>query len=158
MDPSKIVKLAVIGCVVLGLLALYRRPHDVKLGRAIHWLLVALAGVSTLAYVDFGRFHRGAGYVHNWEMFHYVMPSKYFAELGYDGLYQAALRRHLLVAPGDVFLVDDDPRSHLRLCFGNQSEGVIRRGVEILAELVCERLDASPGDGPRPPAEWTPLV
>ncbi len=35
-------------------------------------------------------FH-GAGYVHHWETFHYVLGSKYFPELGYDGLYAASV-------------------------------------------------------------------
>ncbi len=58
----------------------------------------------------------------------------------FGDLYRAALERGLVFAPGEVFLVDSDPRVHLRLCFGNRPEKVIREGVGILADLIRERL------------------
>lgn len=53
-------------------------------------LLLLLAFVAAATYYNYGAFH-GRGYVHHWEQFHYVLGSKYFPELGYDGLYAASL-------------------------------------------------------------------
>jgi hypothetical protein len=53
-------------------------------------LLVLTALIAAATYYNFGAFH-GRGYVHYWEQFHYYLGSKYFPELGYDGLYAASL-------------------------------------------------------------------
>lgn len=53
-------------------------------------LLGVMAVVAVLAYTNFGTFH-GAGMVHHWEQFHYFLGSKYFPEVGYDGIYVASL-------------------------------------------------------------------
>ena len=53
-------------------------------------LLLLMALISAAAYYNYGAFH-GGGYVHYWEQFHYYLGSKYFPELGYDGLYAASL-------------------------------------------------------------------
>lgn len=55
--------------------------------------LVALFAVAS--YYRFGRFRRDGSFVHHHEFYHYYMGSKYFPELGYDGLY-AATHRALL--------------------------------------------------------------
>lgn len=52
-------------------------------------LLWIVALIAAGAYYNFGRFH-SPGYVHHWEQFHYHLGSKYFPELGYDGLYAAS--------------------------------------------------------------------
>ena len=50
-----------------------------------------------------------------------------------------------------------DPRVHLRLCFGNRPEEVIRDGVGILADLIRDRLrDKGPVRGAIP--DRSPLV
>jgi hypothetical protein len=52
----------------------------------------AAAGVAV--FFNFGIFHHydlDATYVHTWEQFHYQLGSKYFPELGFDGLYGASL-------------------------------------------------------------------
>ena len=49
-----------------------------------------MAVVAVAAYTNFGHFH-GAGMVHHWEQFHYFIGSKYFPEVGYDGIYTASL-------------------------------------------------------------------
>jgi hypothetical protein len=62
----------------------------------------ALAGVALLAlcsYYDFGRFHGGGRFVHYHDVYHYYMGSKYFPEVGYEGLYAATHRA----------LVENDP-------------------------------------------------
>lgn len=62
-------------------------------------LLLALALVAAATYYNFGGFH-GPGYVHYWEQFHYYLGSKYFPELGYDGLYAASLTAQAETLPG----------------------------------------------------------
>src|SRR5215468_5518111 len=53
-------------------------------------LCLALAAA---AFANFGDLHHQAdrGFVHRWEHFHYHLGSKYFPELGYDGLYVASI-------------------------------------------------------------------
>jgi hypothetical protein len=53
-------------------------------------VLWVLALVAVAAYYNFGGFHQ-PGWIHHWEQFHYQLGSKYFPELGYDGLYAASL-------------------------------------------------------------------
>jgi hypothetical protein len=57
-----------------------------------------MALVSVLAFFNFGTFHR-VRYPHHSELFHYVLGSKYFPELGYDGLYVASLQAQQEQAP-----------------------------------------------------------
>ncbi len=79
----------------LSLLALFlivwrhKRPGDLKPNQAGQ-LLGVMAVVALLAYTNFGQFHSGA-MVHHWEQFHYFLGSKYFPEVGYDGIYVATL-------------------------------------------------------------------
>lgn len=49
-----------------------------------------LALLSLLAYYNFGTLHHG-GFLHHHESFHYHLGSKYYPELGYDGLYVASI-------------------------------------------------------------------
>ena len=53
-----------------------------------------------------------------------------------QGLYRMALDRGLVFTPGNVFLSDPDMDGHLRLCFGQSDETVIREGIALLGELV----------------------
>lgn len=53
-----------------------------------------------------------------------------------QGLYRKALDRGLVFTPGNVFLADPDADGHLRLCFGQSDETVIREGVALLGELL----------------------
>src|SRR3954471_19209033 len=48
---------------------------------------IGLAVLGGLGYVNFGRFHTDGSPLHVWDQFHYVLGSKYYPELGYDGLY-----------------------------------------------------------------------
>jgi hypothetical protein len=61
--------------------------------------LAAAAGVAGL--LNFGRFHHqhDRSFVNAWEQFHYQLGSKYFPELGYDGLYAASLAAQRETAP-----------------------------------------------------------
>ena len=61
-------------------------------------ILIALGIVALFAVAShyrFGQFRHGGSFVHHHEFYHYYMGSKYFPELGYDGLY-AATHRALL--------------------------------------------------------------
>ncbi len=62
-------------------------------------LLWTIALVSVLAWTNFGQLH-GRAAVHHWEQFHYFLGSKYFPELGYDGIYVASLAAERELAPG----------------------------------------------------------
>lgn len=65
-----------------------RRGRD---GPPVNRMLSVLALLSLYAYVNFGTFHLGT-FAHIPDQFHYYLSSKYFHEIGYDGLYGAALR------------------------------------------------------------------
>lgn len=75
----------------------------------------------------------------------------------FNNLYQNAIQHGWVFTPGDVFLADASSHQHLRICFGNQSPGVIRSGVELLSRLIrtgldeTERANGESGD-------WAPLV
>ena len=54
--------------------------------------LVVLAALAAWCFTNFGSFHDPhAGFVHNEEMFHYYLSSRYVSEVGYYDLYGAAL-------------------------------------------------------------------
>jgi hypothetical protein len=79
---------------LLAVSALLRRWPAVLAGRSWPALaaLAVLCVAGLAAHVDFGRFHGDRGAVHYWDFFHYYMGAKYFEELGYTGLYDAATR------------------------------------------------------------------
>lgn len=60
------------------------------LGKGNRSVWLALAVVSILNYCHYGRFH-GPRFVHYYDTIHYHLGSKYFDELGYDGLYLGIL-------------------------------------------------------------------
>ncbi len=66
-------------------------------------LLAALGVVAVAAYVNFGTFHGGGLFPHYWEQFHYFLGSKYFPEVGYDGLYVASMGAQMQGTPGGAF-------------------------------------------------------
>jgi len=76
--------------VALCVIGLATRLARVGRRRLAHGLLGALAVASVGAYYNFGHFHFPY-FVHHWEQFHYQLGSKYFPELGFDGLYVASL-------------------------------------------------------------------
>ncbi len=86
----EIVTKGVLCLVAVGVI-LWRHRRSCRLPqKRAGELLGLMAAVSTAAWFNFGLFH-GAGFVHYWEQFHYFLGSKYFPELGYDGLYVASL-------------------------------------------------------------------
>ncbi len=83
-----VVKLVAIALSLAVLRMLQRRQLPEPLRRRVLW---GLAGLGALAYVNFGGFHTDGTVLHVWDQFHYAIGSKYFPELGYDGLYAATL-------------------------------------------------------------------
>lgn len=79
--------IALVGLVLVRLPALRDRAPLVDL---VH---VAAAVLAVVAFFNFGwfRHHVDHGFVNQYEHFHYRLGSKYFAELGYDGLYVASI-------------------------------------------------------------------
>ncbi len=112
MEPT--LEIQIKGALSIVALALLSGVWFTPLGRK-RWLAASVSGllivVSLAAYYNFGKFHgRGfdgaARWVHYWEQFHYQLGSKYFPELGYDGLYVASLAAQRERFPG----VPEQPR------------------------------------------------
>ncbi len=93
-------------------------------------LLSGLAAVACAAYYNFGLFH-GWTYVHHWETFHYVLGSKYFPELGYDGLYLASVAAQLASAP------EVELPSEIRNLQNNRIEPVYALAEQRAAVQAC---------------------
>jgi hypothetical protein len=83
-----VVKFLAIGVALIGLWFVSRSTTD---GRRRRVVLAGLATLGALSYVNFGAFHTDGTPLHIWDQFHYVIGSKYFPELGYDGLYVATV-------------------------------------------------------------------
>jgi len=79
--------LAAAGGAALFWLARSRERGTDPLRWASRGIPVAMIAVGAFAWTSFGTFH-GSGAIHNPEMFHYVLGSKYFAELRYTELYR----------------------------------------------------------------------
>ena len=60
--------------------------------RTILLSLAIVALFSVASHYHFGRFHRDGRFLHYHDLYHYYMGSKYFQELGNDGLYAATHR------------------------------------------------------------------
>lgn len=97
-EDSGVGVLAGVGLITVGLLRWRDSRRDLQPARAGGAVLLA-AALALLGWTNFGRFH-GASFVHHWEQFHHVLGAKYFAELGYDGLYTASLAAEATVRPG----------------------------------------------------------
>ncbi len=78
-------------CLVLIGLSLHRKIAQSK--RASQICLLTAAGLALLTFFSFGspRHYQRSGFVNYHEHFHHYLGSKYFPELGYDGLYAASL-------------------------------------------------------------------
>ena len=83
-----IVKFVAIGVALFGLW-LAQRSRWARAGGRRRAALAGLTALGVLSYVNFGAFHTDGTPLHIWDQFHYVIGSKYFPELGYDGLYAA---------------------------------------------------------------------
>jgi hypothetical protein len=85
-----VVKLVAIMVALLGLWA-ERHSAWARVGRRRTFLFAGLVGLGILSYVNFGRFHTDGTPLNLGDEYHYVIGSKYFPELGYDGLYIATV-------------------------------------------------------------------
>lgn len=79
-------KLAFLLVALLILLWLQRRGKSPALPVAGYWLLIF---IGMFTWTNWGAFHEEQRFVHEWDQYHYTLSSKYFAELGHDGLYVA---------------------------------------------------------------------
>jgi len=90
---------ALLGAGVLALFATSTTRAARERPRARTALAVVAALLAVWAWPSFGRFHHPQ-FVHWWEQFHYQLGSRYFPELGYDGLYAASIAAQHDSAPG----------------------------------------------------------
>ena len=91
MDHSTEIVTKGVLCLIALAAILWRHRRSCPLPRERAGQLLGIAAaVAVAAWFNFGLFH-GAGFVHYWEQFHYFLGSKYFSELGYDGLYVASM-------------------------------------------------------------------
>jgi hypothetical protein len=93
-DPTR-VRLAnlPIALAVLGVLAARRLGVSwLRETRRELAVLAVLAVLALLVHVNLLAFHRAGAWVHQHDVAHYYLGSKYFAELGYGRLYVAAVR------------------------------------------------------------------
>jgi hypothetical protein len=91
MHPGTEAALKIALCLIAVAVVVYRHRFARGLKPAQAGQLLALmAVVAGLAYTNFGEFN-GWPPIHSREMYHYFLGSKYFPELGYDGLYVASL-------------------------------------------------------------------
>lgn len=85
--------------LALALWEVYRKPPTGTPPHRATPLLLTLAGVAFLVYFSLGSFRPDRDFDYPWEQFHYGLGSKYFAELGYDGLYAASMAAQTESAP-----------------------------------------------------------
>jgi hypothetical protein len=79
-----------LGLTVTTLGVLIWRARQPERGAKAGTLLTIVAVAAAFAYTNFLTFHAGR-FTHFGENFHYQLGSKYFPELGYDGLYDASI-------------------------------------------------------------------
>ncbi len=74
-----------------GLSVLVLRRAELKRSGKAGGALGLLAIVAPVVYLNFFTFHGAGTFTHFAENFHYQLGSKYFPEVGYDGLYEASI-------------------------------------------------------------------
>lgn len=70
---------------------------------------------------------------------------------------QAALQQGLAIAAGEVFLTQPGPQQHIRLAFSYEDEETIRRCVQLVADLITERMHQA-AEQNQAAIDWLPLV
>ncbi|WFU79149.1 hypothetical protein QA645_32150 [Bradyrhizobium sp. CIAT3101] len=90
-EPKEaLIKVIAISVSLFILWALQRARWDRRQPLREH-LLWCLVAIGALGYINFGGFHIDGTPFHIWDQYHYVLGSKYFPELGYDGIYVATI-------------------------------------------------------------------
>jgi hypothetical protein len=77
--------------LILFAITLLARHRFAWLERGRHAILAVLACASLAAYLNFGEMHRHFGASQPYEFYHYYVGTKYYAELGHTGLYEATV-------------------------------------------------------------------
>ncbi|MBZ0112499.1 MAG: hypothetical protein K8J08_08570 [Thermoanaerobaculia bacterium] len=96
---------------------------------------LVLATLAVFAYFGLGSFRAEGTFTHHWEQFHYTLGSKYFAELGYDGLYLASVRAQRVSDP-------ERPRpAFIRDLRDNRM--ILTSSTEELSQTVVDRFSDS---------------
>jgi hypothetical protein len=85
-----VLKVIAIFAALLGLW-LATRSDWVRVGRRRDVVLASLTALGAAGYINFGAFHTDRSWLHIYDQYHHVIGSKYFPEVGYDGLYAATL-------------------------------------------------------------------
>lgn len=101
--------------------------------------LVGVGAIAALAYFDFGAFHRPS-FVHDHDVFHYYVGSRYFAELGYDGLYDCAAAAE--AEAGFGARIELRAQRDLRTNALVSGEEIAKRGPECRARFTDARWSA----------------
>jgi hypothetical protein len=91
MAPQVIQLLALAGFAI----ALLLRDRLPFVRRNLVTLTLLLGVASALGSADLLRLHGHRVYAHYWDFYHYFIGTKYFAELGYHGLYEATVAADL---------------------------------------------------------------
>jgi hypothetical protein len=73
--------------LLFAAIVFFRRLLKLRSKRQL-WILL---GFGCFAWLNWGTLHTDRTLVHNWDQYHYLVGSKYFPELGYDGLYVASI-------------------------------------------------------------------
>lgn len=82
--------LVLVGVVDERFRLISKRPERLR-GRASTLVAAALGLVLALAAVTYFYSSRSAHFLHEWDLFHTIMTTRYMEELGYDGLYECAI-------------------------------------------------------------------
>lgn len=144
-DTIGLVKL-LLGSVAIALLVLrLRQRGSLDTNRTETLVLGALAVLGLAVFFHFGWFHSlrsnygwatANNYIHNGDCFHYYVGAKYFDELGYTGLYEAAA---VADAQTDGFLRPDDRIRDLATYRLIPARSVLERATAIEGRFTPER-------------------
>jgi hypothetical protein len=138
-EQTQVLVEAILAALGLVLVLLVPRVRAEPWRRWLRGGLLALGIVAAAAYPNFGRLHPDGTFVHNWDQFHYFLGAKYFAEVGYDGLYVASMGAEMSDNPSlgfQPFL--RDLRTNEVVPTGTLAE----HGLEVRRRFSAERWQA----------------
>lgn len=88
-------------CVTFAVIVKILRKREAGLAaKTKKFAYAALAAFGAFAWINFGFFHTDGTPLHLWDQYHYFIGSKYYPELGYDGIYVATLAAREEGVPG----------------------------------------------------------